>query len=283
MNKENVLSILSEHEIRADAKFGQNFLCDDYVTEQIISIAELTSSSKVLEIGPGIGALTEKLSLLKANSDISYFATVEIDKRLSSYLSTVDIISENAKIITSDYLKLSYDEYIPEGGFTNILSNIPYCVMTPIIKKLITDNPSSLTMTFMVEDAAIDRLFASVGSKQYGPLAVICSAYGRCNKEFSVGPTSFYPAPHTLSSVISLKKQGSFLVTSEFLMFVEASFSQRRKTFINSVSSYCATHKLKMPVDKALEELNLPKNIRPEQIDYLNFEMLFDKMHNSKL
>lgn len=253
MTREEVNNYIANHGILPELKFGQNFLCDETIIEDIISASEIESHSKVLEIGPGIGALTRPL--VEMDSDIT---CVEIDKRLAQYLSE-DLPSVN--IITSDYTKLN--DYNGES-FEYAISNIPYYVMTPIIVKLLSDLPNCKKMTFMIEEEAMRRIDAPVGTKQYGPLAVMCSCYGTVTKEFNVPRTAFVPQPHTLSCVITLQKVDG-IPSKDFASFVNRCFSNRRKKLTNSVPE----------VKPLLAKYNLPEDIRAEKIEPQVFASIY--------
>lgn len=265
MNREEVLQILKENRLLPESRFGQNFLCDEDIISDIISCSGIKEGDKVLEIGPGIGALTRPLSVM----DIS-LTVVEIDKRIVSYLETLGL---DAEIISSDYLKLK--DYRPES-YDIAISNIPYYVTTPIIKKLIEDLSSCRKMTFMVEDDALQRIMAEPKTKQYGPLAVIMNTFGRIKKEFTVPGSCFYPAPNTLSSVITLEKVNDVNVSSAFSDFVSLCFSQRRKKLLNNLSSHG-----KESVLFALEKNGLSPDCRAEELSFDLFLKLYNDIINS--
>ena len=224
MNREEVISILNTNEILPANKFGQNFLCDEDIIDRILEVSGITEEDKVLEIGPGIGALTRKLSEMGTE-----LTAVEIDHKLASFLKE-DLPSVN--IIRSDYLKLT--DY-GENDYSCAISNIPYYVMTPIIIKLVTDLKNSRKMTFMIEEEAFRRIDAPVNSKQYCPLSIMCSLYGDIKKEFSVPRECFYPMPHTTSAVITLTRKDSGIYPDNgFYDLLVKCFSQRRKKLINN-------------------------------------------------
>ncbi len=255
MNKGEVIDILSSNELKAQSRFGQNFLCDDDVIDEIISIADIKPVSSVLEIGPGLGALTE--GVLDITSS---YKAVEIDHGLFEYLNE----RFGDHFIHSDFLKLERQDYY--NGEDVILSNIPYYIMTPIMKKLMVECDKAQKMVFMVEDEAVQRIIAAPGTKQYGPLSVLCSCFGIVKKEFSVPANCFYPMPHTLSSVISLTRNLDIVITEDFCDLIEASFSKRRKTLNNSLSDYLSSKKTNIELKEALRKLNLSENIRAEAL-----------------
>lgn len=265
MDKDTVISVLSSNGLNAQSRFGQNFLCDDSVINKIIEISGIKPGSSVLEIGPGLGALTEKAIELGAD-----YTGVEIDRGLFEVLKD----TYGDKFICSDYLKLEKESYSKD--FDKVISNIPYYVMTPIIKKLLTDCTVADKMTFMVEEDAIDRIIAFPNTKQYGPLAVLCSVYGDVKKEFTVQSSCFYPAPHTTSAVISLTRRDGFDINEDFCEFVEAAFSMRRKTLINSLKAFSKSHG--SDIENILDDLGINKKVRAEAIEPALFVSMFEQI-----
>ncbi len=268
MNRNVVIHILESNELHAKTKFGQNFLCNEEIIKRIIEVSGVGPDSVCLEIGPGIGALTEPLSDL-----CSKLTAVEIDKELFSYLEKS--LGDKVALYLSDYLKLKKDDYVEEP-FDHILSNIPYYVMTGIMKKLMVDCGNAERMTFMVEDEAIARIICEPSTKQYGPLAVLVGVYGSAKREFTVPSDCFYPMPHTTSAVITLSRiDRGFEISDDFCSFVEAAFSKRRKTLSNSLSAYLSTVSVKMPLKEALKTIGLEENIRAEVLKPLDFVELY--------
>ncbi len=268
MNKSEVLSILEDNGLYAKSKFGQNFLCNEEITKRIIDVSGSGPSSEVLEIGPGIGALTKPLAGL-----VNSVTAIEIDRDLFSFLEKS--LGSDIRLILSDFLKLSKEDYT-DKPFDKILSNIPYYVMTDILKKLFVECNSADKMTFMVEDDATSRIICEPQSKQYGPLAVLAGVYGKVKKEFIVPSDCFYPAPHTTSCVITITKVPSgFEITRGFCEFVEASFSKRRKTLSNSLSDYLKNREVSTGVQDALIKLGYPSNSRAEVLRPYDFVELY--------
>ena len=249
MNREETLNYINNHGILPESKFGQNFLCDEQIIEDIVELTNAEEGDKILEIGPGIGALTHVL----ADKGVNVTA-VEIDKRLAQYLT-----EDGFNIITADYIKLK--DYNADS-YEYAVSNIPYYVMTPIMIKLITDLRNCKKFTFMVEDDAIDRINAQPSTKQYGPLAVLCSCYGTFCREFTVPSSSFVPPPHTVSAVITLTKSNTgFIIDKGFTDFVTRSFMNRRKKMTNTVPE----------AKEALIQLGIDPSIRSEALTPAQF------------
>lgn len=259
MTSETIHRLLADNDFLPESKFGQNFLCDDHIIESIIDLCEINIDDYVLEIGPGLGSLTRTLSN-KTNN----LTCVEIDKRLAEFLNNDNEI--HATIIASDYLKLkNYDA----SNFDVVVSNLPYYVMTDIMKKIIGDCIECRKMVFMVEEDAIARIIAKPNTKQYGPLSVICSLYGEVNKEFIVPRNCFVPAPRTTSAVISLTK-GSNTLDENFVRFIDKCFCNRRKKLINTCPE----------LKGALVKNGFDLNVRAEQIEPDSFLKLYNAIIN---
>jgi len=269
MEKKRCIELIKEFIIMPTHSLGQNFLVDDDAAAYIVEAAGIESTDDVIEIGPGLGALTEKLA------DKALFVTaVEIDMHLLDALHETVRDKNNVGIICDDFLKLS-KKNVRENK-TNpyvVVSNIPYYVMTPIMMKLFREWDDARAMVFTVEDAACDRIFSGPGSKHYGPLSIISSLYGKKEKLLILESPSFHPAPHTKSAVIRLTADG-ILQTAPSVLFplVIAAFSQRRKTMINALSSSGLFPDGKKQVKELLLALDIIPTIRAEQLypeDYI--------------
>ena len=223
MTKERVLQIMKENNILPEAGFGQNFLCDEDIIEGIIEAADIRPGDTVLEIGPGIGALTEPLSKMDIN-----LRCVEIDKRLVSYLRGA---YPDVEIIDSDFLKLK--DYGAEKVDV-VISNLPYYIMTDIMMKVFEEAVNARTIVYMVEEAALDRILCESSTKSYGPLAVVSELYGAIRIVSKVPGTCFVPQPRTTSAVISFKCNEN-RPDKELMAFIKKCFAQRRKTLANNL------------------------------------------------
>lgn len=255
MTSETIQRLLADNDFLPESKFGQNFLCDDEIIDSIIELCDITNNDKVLEIGPGLGSLTRSLSRTTNN-----LSCVEIDKRLADFLNNDAEIK--ATIISSDYLKLKdYDACT----YDVVVSNLPYYVMTDIMKKIIGDCINCRKMVFMVEDEAIARIIAKPNTKQYGPLSVLCELYGKVQREFTVPRNCFIPAPRTTSAVISLTR-GKNKLNSDIVRFVDKCFMNRRKKLANTYPE----------LKTALEKLGYDANIRAEQLNPESFLELYN-------
>ena len=261
MNKERVLEIMRENKILPEAGFGQNFLCDEEIISSIIEAADIRPGDKVLEIGPGIGALTEPLSKM----DIE-LTCVEIDKRLVSYLKTQDLKSE---IIDSDFLKLR--DYGADK-FDVVISNLPYYVMTDIMMKVFEEAVHARKIVYMVEEAALDRILCESGTKSYGPLAVVSELYGGIRIVTKVPGTSFVPQPRTTSTVICFSCYDN-RPDKALMEFIKKCFAQRRKTLNNNLKG-CDRDKFK----SWLEETGFEDGIRAEVLEPCDFRDLYNAL-----
>ena len=249
------LALISTKGFMPESKFGQNFLCDEEIIGSIVDLCAISKGDKVLEIGPGLGSISFPISELTND-----FSVVEIDKRLASFLK--DESGLNANVIVSDFLKL--DDY-DAGSIDIVVSNLPYYVMTDIMKKLFDECTGARKMVFMVEKDALARIMAQPGTKQYGPLAVLCSLYGDTKVEFDVPRNCFVPAPNTTSSVISLTKD-DLILSDGFVKFINRCFAQRRKKLVNNVKE----------ISGILAQFGLDPQVRAEQIEPHTFYELYN-------
>lgn len=281
MSKQEVLSVLEKYGLSATRSLGQNFLCNDQVISDILDLADLTKEKQVLEIGPGIGALSKEAAT-RAGS----YTAVEIDTSFETRLA--DLIDPlGGQVIFKDYLKWDADT-LPEAKRCPdvILSNLPYYVMTPIMIKLMQDFPQCARMVFMVEEEACDRIFATSGTKQYGPLAVLTELFGQKKKCFNVDAGSFYPAPNTTSSVIMIDRTNQFnagtvlFSEQEWFAFVSGAFALRRKTIVNSLSS--GGRYGKRQIQMALNGMGKSESVRSEDLLPSDFVTLYQSLRARK-
>ena len=262
MNRENIKEIMQEQGILPQSKFGQNFLCDETIIQSIVDLCEITSEDKVLEIGPGLGSITYPISELTDN-----LTCVEIDHGLAEYL---DANIGNAKIINADFIKYGFTE---DQKFDVVVSNIPYYVMTDIMKRLFGEFSDARKMVFMVEDEAIARIDCGPNTKQYGPLAILCSLYGNYSYEFKVPHTAFVPQPRTTSAVISFSREESAdILSPEFVKFLNSCFAMRRKMLKKNLASITDSDS----IEKAFNELGISDNARAEELTPDEFARLFE-------
>lgn len=261
MTKERVLQIMKENNILPEAGFGQNFLCDEDIIEGIIKAADIRPGDTVLEIGPGIGALTEPLSKMDIN-----LRCVEIDKRLVSYLRGA---YPDVEIIDSDFLKLK--DYGAEK-IDVVISNLPYYIMTDIMMKVFEEAVNARTIVYMVEEAALDRILCESSTKSYGPLAVVSELYGAIRIVSKVPGTCFVPQPRTTSAVISFRCNEN-RPDRELMAFIKKCFAQRRKTLANNLKG-CDKEKL----SNWVKENFTTESIRAEVLEPCDFRDLYNTL-----
>ena len=261
MTRDQVLQIMKENNILPEAGFGQNFLCDEEIIGGIIDAAGIKPGDTVLEIGPGIGALTQILSSLDIN-----LICVEIDKRLVSYLRKA---YPDTKIIDSDFLKLK--DYGAEK-IDVVISNLPYYIMTDIMMKVFEEAVNARKIVYMVEEAALDRILCESSTKSYGPLAVVSELYGNIRVVTKVPGTCFVPQPRTTSAVISIDCHDN-RPDKDLITFVKKCFAQRRKTLSNNLKG-CDKDKL----SKWVKDNFIVENIRAEALEPTDFRDLFNTL-----
>ena len=262
MNRETIRQIMQSEGILPQSKFGQNFLCDETIISDIVSLCELCREDHILEIGPGLGSITYPISELT-----DHLTCVEIDRGLAEYLK--ENIT-NAEIVNGDFLK-----YESSDKPDVVVSNIPYYVMTDIMKKLFGEYSGARKMVFMVEDEAIARIDCSPNTKQYGPLAILCALYGKYSYEFKVPHTAFVPQPRTTSAVISFSREDSAdILSHEFVKFINACFAMRRKLLKKNLSAIAKPEK----IDEAFKTMAIRDNARAEELEPETFANLYQAL-----
>ena len=227
--------ILNRFKLRADKKLGQNFLIDENVVRQIVEAAELSEADTVLEVGPGIGTLTQGLAESKAQ-----VVAVELDTRLLPVLATTLEGYDNVRVVHGDILKVNIMEEVGAPEF-KVCANLPYYITTPIIFALLEKRLPMERLVAMVQKEVAERMAAQPGGKEYGALSVAIQYYTEPEIAFIVPPTSFIPAPAVDSAVIVCKRRAKppVEVCDEVLFFrvVKAAFSLRRKMLSNSLKN----------------------------------------------
>ena len=227
--------ILNRFKLRADKKLGQNFLIDENVVRQIVAAAELSEADTVLEVGPGIGTLTQGMAESKAR-----VVAVELDTRLLPVLATTLNGYDNVRVVHGDILKVNIMEEVGAPSF-KVCANLPYYITTPIIFALLEKRLPMERLVAMVKKEVAERMAAQPGGKEYGALSVAIQYYTEPEIAFIVPPTSFIPAPAVESAVIVCKRRVKppVEVCDEGLFFrvVKAAFSLRRKMLSNSLKN----------------------------------------------
>ena len=268
--------IINKYSFAFQKKFGQNFLIDANVLESIIRGAEITKDDFVLEIGPGIGTMTQYLC--EAARQV---VAVEIDKMLIPILE--DTLSEydNVEVINQDVLKVDIKSLAEEknnGKPIKVVANLPYYITTPIIMGLFESGVPIDSITIMVQKEVADRMQTGPGSKDYGALSLAVQYYATAKVILNVSATCFMPRPNVDSAVIKLTrhKEPTVNVADEKLMFkiIRASFNQRRKTLVNGLKNSPELSFSKEQIVKAIEKIGKPETIRGEALTLEEFAEL---------
>ena len=265
-----VKEVLSQHGFKFSKSLGQNFLIDGNIVRKIVSESNITKDDYVLEIGPGMGTLTEELGL-----HAKKVVAIELDDSLLPILDQTLAPYDNIEIVHGDILKIDLPKLIEEklnGGPVKVVANLPYYVTTPIIAKLIEEGLNLESITVMVQKEVADRMASKPGSKVYGSLSVFVNFYSDPKIIVKVPKTVFMPQPKIDSSVIklTLKKELPDIDREKFFKVVKAAFSKRRKTIINCLSSYGFDID-KETIRQALESLNINPEERAENLSVEEF------------
>lgn len=275
-NPKNTVDLLQSYHFTFQKKYGQNFLIDSHVLQKILESAAISKDDFVLEIGPGIGTLTQYL----AQRARQVYA-VEIDRRLIPILEDTLMEWNNVTIINQDILKLDLNSIIKEknnGNTIKVVANLPYYITTPIIMSLFEKNIPIDSIIVMVQQEVADRIQAKLGTKQYGALSLAAQYYAQPEIVANVPPNCFIPRPKVGSTVICLKRHVTppVVVEDEDKMFrlIRASFNQRRKTLVNGVGNAIDFPATKERVRDALQEMHLDPKIRGESLSLEQFAAL---------
>jgi len=273
---QNTIEILQKYHFNFQKKFGQNFLIDTTVLDRIISSAEITSEDCVLEIGPGIGTMTQYLAE-RAREVVA----VEIDKALIPILEDTLSAYDNVTVINDDILKVDINKIAQErngGKPIKVVANLPYYITTPIIMGLFESNVPLKSITIMVQKEVADRMQVGPGTKDYGALSLAVQYYAKPEIVANVPPNCFIPRPNGGSAVIRLTRYDNppVQVEDEQKMFalIRASFNQRRKTLVNGLCNAAGLHVTKEQVLQALEAMGLPATVRGETFTLEQFAKL---------
>ena len=273
-NPQNTIEILKKYDFMFQKRFGQNFLIDTHVLEKIIKSAEITKDDLVLEIGPGIGTMTQYLC-----ENAREVIAVEIDKNLIPILENDTLAQyDNVTIINEDILKLDLNALVKErngGKRIKVVANLPYYITTPIIMGLFESHVPLQNITVMVQKEVADRMQAGPGSKDYGALSLAVQYYAKPYIAANVPQNCFMPRPNVGSAVIrlTLHEEPPVKVKDEAFMFalIRASFNQRRKTLVNGLTNAAELNLSKEEVQAALEEMGLPVTVRGEALTLEQF------------
>lgn len=279
-NPQNTIAVLQKYNFNFQKKFGQNFLIDTHVLDRIIEAAEITKEDFVLEIGPGIGTMTQYLCE-KARE----VAAVEIDKNLIPILKDTLSAYDNVTVINKDILKMDIPALAQEkngGKPIKVVANLPYYITTPIIMGLFESHVPIDSITIMVQKEVADRMQVGPGTKDYGALSLAVQYYAEPQIVANVPPNCFMPRPKVGSAVIRLTRHEKPPVEAEDEKFmfrlIRASFNQRRKTLVNGLNNAPNVQVSKENIVKSLEELGVSANIRGEALTLEQFAELSNIM-----
>ena len=283
-NPKNTIEIIQKYEFMFQKKFGQNFLIDTHVLEKIISAAGITKNDCVLEIGPGIGTMTQYLA-----ENAGHVVAVEIDRNLIPILKETLADYDNVTVINEDILRVDIKALAEEyngGKPIKVVANLPYYFTSPIIMGLFESGVPIDNITVMVQKEVADRMKEGPGSKDYGALSLAVQYYAEPEIVANVPPNCFIPRPNVGSAVIRLTrhKEMPVEVKDPALMFkiIRASFNQRRKTLQNGLGNAPELPYTKEQIAAAIEEMGLTPTIRGEALSLAQFAQLSDILGEMK-
>ena len=272
----NTIAVLQKYNFNFQKKFGQNFLIDTHVLEKIMNAAQITKEDCVVEVGPGIGTMTQYLA-----ERAGHVVAVEIDKALIPILE--DTLSEydNVEVLNEDILKVDLNRLVQEkngGRPIKVVANLPYYITTPIIMGLFENQVPVDSITIMVQKEVADRMQVGPGTKDYGALSLAVQYYAKPKIVANVPPNCFMPRPKVGSAVIRLERyeKPPVAVKNEKLMFriIRASFNQRRKTLVNGLKNSQEIPFSKEQIEQALGMCGLSLSVRGEALTLAQFAQL---------
>lgn len=280
-NPKNTIEIIQKYQFAFQKKFGQNFLIDTHVLDKIIDAAGITEQDCVLEIGPGIGTMTQYLA-----EHARQVVAVEIDKNLLPILEETLKDYSNVTVINQDILKVDINQLVQEynqGRPVKVVANLPYYITTPIIMGLFESGVPIDNITVMVQKEVADRMQVGPGSKDYGALSLAVQYYAKPYIVANVPPNCFIPRPNVGSAVIRLTRYQEPPVQADDpkLMFrlIRASFNQRRKTLQNGLNNSPELSFSKETIAAAIENMGLPASVRGEALTLEQFAGLANYLH----
>ena len=269
-------SIMSKFNIVANKRYGQNFLIDDNILQGIVSAADITDEDLVIEIGPGLGNLTEYIL-----NTAKYGLLVEIDPKMIAVLEDRFKDKTNYTLLNEDILKVDIDNLVEKIKTENnidfksvkVVANLPYYITTPIIFQLLEDSNCIESITVMVQKEVAERMTADSHSKEYGILTIMVDYFSNANIDIIVPNSSFIPEPGVTSAVITLKKSRKYKVNNEKVFFelVHKAFAQRRKKMTNSLSSNNFNNMSKQEIEDLFTNCNLKLTTRAEELETTDF------------
>ena len=283
-NPQNTIAVLQKYKFNFQKKFGQNFLIDTHVLDKIIDAAGITKEDFVLEIGPGIGTMTQYLC-----ENAREVVAVEIDKNLIPILADTLSAYDNVEVINDDILKVDINKLAEEkngGKPIKVVANLPYYITTPIIMGLFESHVPVESITVMVQKEVADRMQVGPGTKDYGALSLAVQYYAKPYIVANVPPNCFMPRPKVGSAVIRLTRHAEtpVQVDDEKLLFqiIRASFNQRRKTLANGLKNYEGLSFEKETIEAAIAECGFSPSVRGEALSLEEFAKLANVLGRAK-
>ena len=277
---QNTIAVLQKYDFVFQKKFGQNFLIDTHVLEKIIGAAGITKEDMIIEIGPGIGTMTQYLAELARK-----VVAVEIDRALIPILADTLQEYDNVTVLNEDILKVDIAKLVAEennGKPVKVVANLPYYITTPIIMGLFESHVPLESITIMVQKEVADRMQAKPGTKDYGALSLAVQYYAEPEIVANVPPNCFMPRPNVGSAVIRLERHEKPPVDvkdeSHMFRLIRASFNQRRKTLVNGLHNDGGLQLSKEQVAEALEKMQLSVTIRGEALTLAQFAELSNQL-----
>lgn len=273
---QNTIAVLQKYDFHFQKKYGQNFLIDTHVLDKILAAASITKEDFVLEIGPGIGTMTQYLC-----ENARQVMAVEIDSRLIPILQDTLSSYDNVTIIHEDILKMNLSSIAQEYNENKpikVVANLPYYITTPIIMELFENHVPLDSVTIMVQKEVAERIQAKPGTKEYGALSLAVQYYAHAQLVANVPPNCFMPRPSVGSAVLCLTchREKPVQIKDEHFLFriIRASFNQRRKTLQNGIANDAELAVTKEKVVDALEKMGLSPSIRGEKLSLQEFAEL---------
>lgn len=279
-NAKSTAEVIKRHDFSFQKRYGQNFLIDEHVLNKIIDASLVDEKDGVIEIGPGIGTMTQRLAK-RAKKVVA----IEIDKELIPILSETLAEYDNTKVIHGDVMKIDLGKLIEEefaGMTVRVVANLPYYITTPIVMALLEQHVPVNSITIMVQKEVAERMQAGPGSKDYGALSLAVQYYADTYIAANVPPNCFMPRPKVGSAVIRLTVHDEPVVevNNERLMFeiIRGSFNQRRKTLVNGVGNYAGLDFTKEEIAKALIQNGLSESVRGEALTLEEFAKISNSL-----
>lgn len=278
-NLKNTIDEVNKNNFKFKKKFGQNFLIDNNILDKISNSADIDKEDIVIEIGPGMGALTQRLCKLCKKLFI-----IEIDKSLIPILEEKFSEYDNINIVNADCLKVDFRELLVNCTYkeVKVVANLPYYITTPVIMKLLEEYSDIISsITIMIQKEVADRIIAKAGTSDYGAISLATQFYTDIKHITNVSPQCFIPAPKVTSSVINLKTKKTEY-SEEFIkklfLFIRSAFLQRRKTLVNAIGNAGLNFADKAKLEKTLLELGFDSNIRGEKLSLNDYIKIVEKL-----